>query len=251
MARKSASSPARAMKDAGSSAQLFQTLALIAGIWIASDVGYYYLLPGLGQKANYNDGPVAAALYYVFWTGVAVITFWPLYATWPRYARWSTFANRPWSLAVWSLAFVAGVTFAAYVLPALPPFSFREGWSPPELPLATPGYFLPKSVDILFQQLLIVALVLGLSARNYSLRSISIYSAVLFGASHILLAFGEVPWGYVARFATLAAMFGFIFPYLILRIPNGFAYSYLAHWSYYALTIVIARIVASGAIWAP
>ena len=66
---------------------LLPTLALIAGLWTISDVGYYYLLPAMGQNSTYNDGPIGVALYYVFWTGIAVIAFWPLYATWPRYAN--------------------------------------------------------------------------------------------------------------------------------------------------------------------
>lgn len=223
-------------------------LALIAGIWVASDIGYYFLLPALGQNATYNDGPIATALYYVFWAGVAAITFWPAYASWPLYAKWATFENRLASIVVWSFAFAAAVLFVAYLLPALPQFNWRKGWNPPELPLATPWYFLPKSIEILFQQLLVVALVLTLSAENYSLRKISVYCAVLFGAAHILLAFGDVPWGYVARFSILAALFGLVFPYLILRVPNGFAYSYVLHLGYYAITVVIARTVGSGAI---
>ena len=222
------------------------TLALVAGIWIASDIGYYFVLPALDQKSNYNDGPIATALYYAFWVGIAVITFWPVYAEWPRYAKWATFENRLTSIVVWSLAFAVSVVFAAYVLPALPPFNWREAWDPPELPLATPWYFLPKSIEILFQQLLVVALVLTLSAEQFSLRKISVYCAALFGGAHVLLAFGEVPWGYVARFATLAAIFGFAFPYLILRVPNGFAYSYVTHWGYYAITIVMARLLGPG-----
>jgi hypothetical protein len=234
--------------NARRSADLIWTLVLIAGIWVASDVGYYFLLPLLGEKPNYNDGPVTAALYYLFWVGIAGITFWPQYASWPRYTKWATFENRLASIIVWTITFAICVVFAAYVLPALPPFNWREAWSPPELPLASPWYFLPKSIEILFQQLLVVALVLTLAAENWSLRRISVYCAVLFGTAHILLAFGEVPWGYVARFATLAAVFGLAFPYLILRVPNGFAYSYVTHWGYYAITVIMARTLGSGTI---
>jgi hypothetical protein len=220
---------------------LVATLALIAGIWVAADIGYYLLLPALGHTSSYNDGPVATTLYYVFWVGIAVIALWPRYATWPRYTRWATFENRLASMVLWSLAFAASVAFVGHVLPALPPFNPREGLTPPELPLATPWYFLPKSVEILLQQLLVVALVLTLAAERYSLRQISLVCGALFGGAHILLAFGEVPWGYVARFATLAALFGLVFPYLILRVPNGFAYSYVVHWGYYAATLLMAR----------
>lgn len=217
------------------------TLALIGGLWVVSDLGYYFALPALGQKSDYNDGPIATTLYYLFWVGIAVIAFWPLYATWPRHAGWATFQNRLTSLAVWTLAFAGTVWFAGYVLPALPPFEMRGDGVPPELPVATPWYFLPKSVEILFQQLLVVALVLALAARSCSLRQISLCCAALFGGAHLLLAFGSVPWIYVLRFSVLAALFGLVFPYLILRVPNGFAYSYATHWAYYALTLVMAR----------
>jgi hypothetical protein len=218
-------------------------------MWAASDIGYTFLLPALDQKSNYNDGPIAVTLYYVFWVGIAVIAFWPRYASWSRYAKWGTFGNRLVSALIWSTAFAASLIFVGYVLPALPQFDWREAWAPPELPVATPWYFLPKSIEILFQQLLIVALVISLAAQKYGLRKISVYCAILFGAAHLLLAFGPVPWIYVVRFATLAAIFGFAFPYLILRVPNGFAYSYITHWAYYALTIITARTVGSGTLF--
>lgn len=222
---------------------LASTLALIGGAWAVSDLGYYLLLPALGHTSNYNEEPIATTLYYVFWVGVAIIAFWPLYADWARFARWSTFENRWASAALWTVAFAGSVLFAAHVLPALPPFALPGGLKPPELPLATPWYFLPKSIEILFQQLLVVALVIALAKRDFGLRQISIACAALFGGAHFLLAFGDVPWIYVIRFASLAALFGLVFPYLILRVPNGFAYSYLTHWAYYALTIVMARII--------
>ena len=225
------------------------TLVSIGVMWVASDVGYYFLLPALDQKSNYNDGPIGATLYYVFWVGLAVIAFWPQYARWSEHAKWRTFENRLVSGLVWSIAFGASVAFIAYVLPALPRFDWRETWAPPELPVATPWYFLPKSIDILFQQLLIIALVIALATQKFSLRKISIYCAFLFGAAHLLLAFGAVPWIYVIRFAVLAAIFGFVFPYLILRVQNGFAYSYILHWAYYALTIIMARTVGSGTLF--
>lgn len=57
------------------------TIALVAGIGAASDLGYYFALPLLDQIPNYNDGAIAVAVCYVFWTGIAVITFWRVYAT--------------------------------------------------------------------------------------------------------------------------------------------------------------------------
>jgi hypothetical protein len=225
---------------------LIGTLAQIAVIWTVSDIGYYFLLPALGQQSSYNQGPVAITLYYVFSVGIAVITFWPLYATWPLYARWATFENRLTSYVVWFLAFAGCALFAAYVLPLLPPISWTESWNPPEVRLATPWYFLPKSVEILFQQLLILAVVLALSAQHYSIRRISVYCALLFGAAHVLLALGGMPLGYMIRFMVAASAFGLVFPYLILRVPNGLAYSYIIHWLYYAMTVIMPHLFSSS-----
>ncbi len=225
--------------------QLVWTIAQIAAIWTVSDAGYYFLLPALGAAANYNAGAVAVTLYYGFWIGIAVITFWPLYRSWPQYGRWATFENRLTSYIVWSLAFTACIIFAACVLPLLSPITWTESWNAPDVRLATPSYFLPKSIEILFQQLLVVALVLVLAAQRYSIRTISVYCALVFGAAHVLLAFGGVPWGYVIRFMISAAAFGFMFPYLILRVPNGLAYSYVIHWAYYAASVVLPHIFAS------
>ena len=118
---------------------------------------------------------------------------------------------------------------------------------PPDLVAATPWYFLPKSIDILFQQLLVLALVLALSAKRFSLRRISIYRAAMFGSVHVLLAFGGVPFGYVIRFMISAAAFGFLFPYLLLRVPNWLAYSYVIHWLYYALSVVMPHVFLASA----
>jgi hypothetical protein len=225
---------------------LLLTVAQIAAIWSVSDLGYYYLLPILGVQPNYNDGSVAVTLYYAFWIGIAVITFWPVYARWPRYGKWRTFDNRLTSYLVWSLSFAGCLLFAAYVLPLLPSIHWKESWNPPEMVVATPWYFLPKSIDILFQQLLIVALVLALAAQHYSTRRISVYCAIVFGAGHALLALGGVPDGYVIRFMISAAAFGLLFPYLILRVRNGLAYSYVIHWLYYAASVVLPHIFLSG-----
>lgn len=235
----------RPLTDARIPLGLRWTLFQVAAIWVVSDVGFYLLLPVLGIPVSYNTGSMAVTLYYAFWVGIAVITFWPVYGTWPQYVRWTTFENRLTSYAIWLLAFAGFVVFAAYLLPSLPAIDWKESWNPPEIVAATQWYFLPKSVDILFQQLLVLALVLALAAQNYGIGRTSLYCAILFGGAHVLLAFGGVPPGYIARFALSAAVFGAAFPYLILRVPNGLAYSYIVHWIYYAISVVMPHIFLS------
>jgi hypothetical protein len=220
---------------------LIGTIGRVAVIWVISDAGFYFVLPALGVRPSYNAASVAIALYYFFWIGITIIAFWDLYR------QSISFDNRIASYVVWTLAFGGCTLFAAFLLPLLPPTNWTQPFDPPDVALATEWYFLPKSVDILFQQLLIVAVVLALSARDLSLTRISIYSAALFGLSHLLLAFGGVPFGYVVRFMIAATLFGFLFPYLILRVPNGLGYSYMLHWVYYAITVMMPRIFSSGA----
>lgn len=220
-------------------AALARVLAEIAGIWVLSDIGYYFVLPVLNIDRSYNAGSTGIAIYYVFWIGIAAITFWHLYS------RWTTPSNRLRTYVVWSALFAGCTLFAGYVLPTLPPTKWVQPWSAPDVAVATQWYFLPKSVEILFQQLLIAALVLSLFDAKFSLMKISIGCAAAFGAIHLLLGFGGMPFGYVVRFVVAATVFGFLFPYLILRVRNGLAYSYMVHWIYYAITVAMPKIFSS------
>jgi hypothetical protein len=217
---------------------LIRSVALIAAIWVASDLGYYLLLPALGIRPGYNAQPGTIAFYYAAWIAMALPVFWPLYRA------WTPLQNKLQAYA-FVLVCVAGVAlFAAYGLPSLPPIVWTESWDAPELMLANEWYFLPKSFEILFQQLLIAALVLAFAAHHYRMQTIAIICALLFGAAHLLLGLGGLPFGYVVRFVAAATVFGLVFPHLILRVRNGFAYSYALHWLYYIVTIVMAHTVS-------
>lgn len=219
--------------------QIARILLEVGAIWILSDIGYYLVLPLLSVDRSYNAGSTSVAIYYVFWIGIAAITFWHLYA------RWTTPKSRLRTYIVWSVLFAGCTLFAAYALPQLPPTKWVQPWAAPDVAVATQWYFLPKSVEILFQQLLIAALVLSLSDAKFNLSRISISCALLFGAMHILLGLGGMPLGYVVRFVVAGSLFGLLFPYLILRVPNGLAYSYMVHWIYYAVTVAMPRIFST------
>lgn len=225
-------------------------IALIAAIWILSDLGFYYLLPALKFVPDYNHDPITNATYYVFWIGVAIITFSEDCAEWRSLSRWDLFENRFQSLAIWVIFFAAAMTFTAYVLPALPPVKWPPEWGPvPELAQAEPTYFLPKSFEILFQQILILTLVLTLAEEGFSLARISLTSSALFGSIHLLLFFDDEVLASVIRYCVAATLFGLIFPVLILRVRNGLAYSYALHWFYYAFTVFMAREIGPTTVW--
>lgn len=224
---------------------LTRRILAVAALWTLSDIGFYTLLPALGLTLSYNQNAMAIALYYFYWIGLSFIWLWPVLSTWPRHARWATFQNTWASAALWTLFFLLAIGFAAYVMPELPAFDAQGRENPPDMPQADPWYFLPKSVDIFFQQLLVGALVLSLAEAGLRLRRMAWICAALFGASHLLLLLGGVPVGYVLRFTLMATVFGFVFPWLILRVRNGFAFSYMAHWSFYAGAVIIARLASA------
>lgn len=217
---------------------LIRIIAQIVAIWIASDIGYYVLLPLLGFPANYNLSPSAITFYYLFWVVFTVNTFWDIFRDWKP-------IKSDFSVYIFLIASFAAMTlFVMYALPNLPSVTWTETWDPPELMVANAWYFLPKSVEILLQQLLIAALVLALSVRNFSVREISYWCVLIFGGAHLLLALDGHPLTYVVRFTISAMIFGYIFPNLILRARNGFVYSYALHWLYYAVTIIMMHTIS-------
>lgn len=221
---------------------LIRTLAEIMALWIASDTGYYIVLPLFGFSPGYNNEPVGIALYYAFWVAVSVNTFWPIFKD------WRPVENIPRAYLFLSASFAGLVLFALFAMPKLPSIVWTESWDPPELMVANSWYFLPKSMEILLQQVLIAALVLSFSARTFSVRAISIWSMVIFGGAHLMLLFSGLPFGYIVRFVFSAMAFALIFPRLILRTRNGFIVSYTVHWLYYAVTVIMAHTISPYAI---
>jgi len=43
-----------------------------------------------------------------------------------------------------------------------------------------------------------------------------------------------------------ATLFGLAFPYFLIRVPHGLAYTYTLHWLYYAGMTSVARLIAAG-----
>jgi hypothetical protein len=214
-------------------------LLQIASIWIISDVGYYIFLPALGFKGGFIANPFVITIYYLFWLAITVFTFWNIYS------EWKTIERKRISTYIFLFIGSAAIVFYfTYVLPHFPAISWYKPIKPPsELLLATPWYFLPKSIDILMQQLLIVAMILSFSFQKFSLRAISTWCAILYGGAHLFLIFGGETLLYTAVFTISAFLAALCFPYLILRVKNGFVYSYFLHWSFYAVIVVLVHII--------
>ncbi|KKR36794.1 MAG: hypothetical protein UW46_C0001G0086 [Candidatus Yanofskybacteria bacterium GW2011_GWF1_44_227] len=205
----------------------------IAALWIASNVGYYILF-----SKGYDAEPIRIALYYIFWLALTIFSFWNVYK------GWKPVENRLSTYIIIGASIAGIVLYLTYLLPNFQPIVWAKAWQPPsELLFATPWYFLPKSIEILLQQFLVAAMVLTFSAHEMTIKETSIWSAILFGGAHLLLVFGGSGLIHTATFTIAAVAASFVFPYLILRVRNGFIYSNLLHWLFYAVTIVLARLV--------
>lgn len=209
-------------------------LAELAAVWIALDAGYYVLF----GNTPYQNQAVRISLYYLFWLVLTVFSFREVYN------KWRPVENR-WPVYLTVLSGGAAIfLYLTRVLPHFAPTIWTKPWEPPsELLFATGWYFLPKSIEILIQQLIVAAGVLVFTLNKFSLRLTCIWCAVLFGGAHLFLVFGSEGWQYVSIFTASAAVASFIFPYLILRVKNGFLYSYFLHWGFYALVIVLAHLI--------
>ncbi len=219
------------------SLSLFSQVAQAVSIWVISYFGYYLFLPALGIDSSYSGSPIEISLYYLFWCFVAVFAFWDIYKD------WETPRSRKGAYTAIIVGNIVVILYLFYILPLFPITAPNKSWLPPsELLSATSWYFLPKSMEIFLQQLLLVAIILSFHYKNFSLKTIFGWCAVLFGGTHLLLAF-RGGFVYASIFTVVAVVSSFVFPYLILKVKNGFIYSYFIHWSFYAIVIFLTRVI--------
>jgi hypothetical protein len=100
-------------------------------------------------------------------------------------------------------------------------------------------YIWAKPFDILVQQLLISVFIIKLQKYGMNLKKITILMSVGFGTLHI---FQILKTSLVVglSFTVVAIGFSLIFPYLILKVRNGYAYNYVIHLAVYSFGAVLA-----------
>lgn len=224
---------------------MLPTLALVGVVWSVSSWGYYALVSAMALDSGYDEAPLIFAGYYLTWSIIVLLTFRPVFK-----AQLSRPALSGHAIALAPILTAYGV-FVTVVLPLLPDVSiYRAPPNPPEFMFASAWYYLPKSVDILFQQVLVAAIVLRAHRARMSLRGISILMAVLFGGFHLTLSLDGFTSLYVARFTVAASIFGLVIPWLYLRTRHGFRWAYGLHWGFYALDAVVTHLVLAVPKWA-
>ncbi len=118
----------------------------------------------------------------------------------------------------------------------------------PEWPFSSKGasfllmnnyYVWAKPLDVFVQQLFILLLVLRLSKFGLSLKNITILFMFGFGLIHIFQIF-KTDLIIGLTFTVGAIVSSFIYPYMILKKNNGFAYNFMIHLLMYNIASILA-----------
>ncbi|KQB97707.1 hypothetical protein AL073_01850 [Loktanella sp. 1ANDIMAR09] len=214
-------------------------ILMIGVLWSVSSVGYYQLKDVLGLSNGYLDAPFVYSAYYLGFAILAVLMFQHRLRTW-----------QPLAHGVFPILAVIGMisVFTLIVLPALPEIDMSLApLDPPEFMFADAIYYVPKSFEILFQQVLILTIVLLFSAFGWPTLHVGFLTAILFGLFHLSLIFNGATSFYVARFTIAAICFGAVVPNLMLATRNGATLSYGLHWGFYVADNIFTHFMLSSA----
>jgi hypothetical protein len=181
---------------------------------------------------TFEDAPVWSLFYFSFWAAV-VFFFFPQEIS-------SLFAQ------VSFLGYLALFVLLMIVFPAVYKLLKSQIGSPEWLIKLYPGqgmltleerYIFAKIGDVIFQQFIAGALLLVLVAQGLEYQVITAIFLVLFTLAHIyIFVTAGLMWG--MHFTAYAILGGFAFPYLIIFVPAGIAYSIVLHMLFYVLSAV-------------
>lgn len=207
-------------------------VGVLALIWLAC-WGVSFRL--IRQGITYVDRPLATSLTFLSFSVPVVVLHW---------RRIEPLASQVTAAPFVALLLAVALTLATYALTPrfLPRPDALIARHPEEFYLRMDyRYLLPKSFEVLFQQLIIVALTLLLAATGLSLTGVVLAFLGIFGVLHLpmLRILGKTTGlSYGLASVTLAA----VFPILILRVHAGFIYGYAAHWFFYTLVALVAWV---------
>lgn len=217
---------------------LISIIAETGSMWILAYVGYYIFLPVFVDNVGYNNTPFHITIYYLFWIFISIFAFKD------KINDRKLVESRGKAISLFLAGTSVVMLYIAYIMPMFQTITWTIGAMPPsEILNATSWYFLPKSIDIFFQQILLLTLVTSFTDNGYDIRTTCYWCAGLFGGAHLLLVYGGGGFIYVSVFTIVAMVASFIFPYLLLKVKNGIIYSYFLHWSFYATVVVLTRFI--------
>ncbi len=215
-------------------ASFIAELGILACLWLAGwGVAFWLIRKGITYVENY----LITSLVFLSFSALLVVSFG---------RRYEPLTRNPTALPFLVLLLAVVVTIALY---AVCPRYFNRpdaliAKHPEEFYLRMDyRYLVSKSFEVLFQQLVIVALTLLLAATGLSMMGIVLTFLGVFGLLHLPML-RIVGKGVGMYYALAAATLAVVFPLLILRVHYGFVYSYAVHWFAYTLAALVAWIHA-------
>lgn len=205
-----------------------QTFAAVIIIWTTTSLSYYWLLGALRLEDGLNDAPAFYAAFYVAWAAVAFLAFRRSHFDWLTAEAMARYIPPA------SLLAVVLFCIAAIGIPSLPDLPLGPPDGPPHPFEMTSAYFLPKSAEILPQQLLIAVITIELKLRHLSDSTVATLVGVLFGGAHMMWAIIYPEPVVLFRLTGAALLLGTLAPWLMLRLRGGVLVSYTVHWGLYA-----------------
>lgn len=227
-------------------------LVKIFGLWTSANVGCYVVLPFFGFDTSYNSEPIVIALLFLVWAVFCIICFRDVFDAWRNEGKptWIFRAIKPKKpniqiILIQSIAGAVSIFFLLYVFSLFPALRGPKFAPYTDIVLSTPWYFLPKSMEILVQQILLAAFVLVFHLKYRSFKKVILGYLVFFGGAHFIYAFTGTPAPYWITVTIAALSSAAVFPYLILRVRGGFLFTYMLHLCFY---IVLAMFIHA---WPP
>jgi len=103
-------------------------------------------------------------------------------------------------------------------------------------------YVWAKPFDVLVQQLLIIWLITKLYTNGLTLKQIISFFLIAFGSIHIFQVL-KTDWVIGLLFTGGALVSSVLYPYLLLRVRNGYIYNYMFHLGLYNIAALAAWLL--------
>lgn len=188
-------------------------------------------------KLSFVDAPVWSLIYFSLWTALVALLF--------------TEEMRALFAQVTNFGYLSLVVVLLIFFPALFRVLKSKVGNPEWLAKLYPeqgllsleeAYIIAKIGDVVFQQCIAGAMILFLLSQGVEYPVITGIFVFLFMLAHLYI-FKEAGliWGlHYTAYATLGA---FAFPFFIIFVPGGIAYSIVLHMSFYVLSAVFFAIL--------
>lgn len=215
--------------------ELFVSLVLpVAFLVLISSTARYIHLQLFSRYFNltFENSPVWSFFYFSFWTGVVSVFF--------GKELWVLFGQI--SLIGYLILFILLFIIFPYIYRTMKshvgsPEWLREVYPSEGMLTLEERYIFAKIGDVIFQQSIAGAMLVVLVSQGFEYQHVTAVFLVLFVLAHVyIFATAGLMWG--MHFTAYAVLGGFAFPYLIIFVPAGIAYSIVLHMLFYVLSAV-------------